>query len=119
LSGVPLAESGGFTPDVVGLMLGGAICWAVVRRALAKPSAVGDDGNPATDAEKRTIWQTVAAIYIALAFIALVIAVIRGEAAALVLAIIALGVGLVALVRFGLPRAHPAWQRVAAAISRR
>jgi hypothetical protein len=104
---------------VVGLMIGGVICWTVVRRALRKPSGGSADGKPATEAEKRTIWQTVAAIYTALAFIVLVVAVIRGETDALVLAIIAFGVGFAALFRLGLPRDHPAWQWVAAAISRR
>jgi hypothetical protein len=119
LTPVLLADSSRAAPTVVGLMIGGAISWAITRRALRKPSAVGAGGNHITDAEKRTIWQTLAAIYSVISFAAVAIALVLGETAALILAIISLAAGLVALVRLGLPRDHPAWRWVAAAISRR
>jgi hypothetical protein len=119
VSALPFADPGDFNAMVVGLMTGGVICWVVVRRSLSKPSSGGADGSPVTDAQKRTIWQTAATIFAAWALLALVIAVVRGEAVGLVLAIVAFGAGLVAVIRLGLPRDHPAWRWVSAAISRR
>jgi hypothetical protein len=107
------------TPWIVGLLIGGAICWVVVRRELRKPGALGADGTPVTDDQKRTIRQTAAAIFAGWSIAAVVVALFFGDLASLVLAIIAVGIGLAALIRLGLPRNHPAWQWVAAAISRR
>jgi hypothetical protein len=119
MSALPDSASSGLTPVVIGLMIGGAISWVVVRRALREPNAAGTDGGQVTADERRTIWQVVAAIYATLTFVALAAAIVVGDAAALVLAIVAFGVGLLAVLRLGLPRDHPAWRWVAATIWRR
>jgi hypothetical protein len=106
------------TAWIVGLLIGEAICWVVVRHELRKPGAPGADG-PVTDDEKRTIRQTAAAIVTGCSITALVVAFFFGTLTSLVLAIIAVGIGLAALIRLGLPRDHPAWRWVADAISRR
>jgi hypothetical protein len=101
-----------YLPAVVGIAIGGAISALVTWRAMWKPDAVGSDGEPVTDADRRLALQLIAAIYFIFTLGCLIAAVVVGQTGFLVAAAINFAIGCVALGITGLPRGY--WHHWAA-----